>query len=68
MASPANNNGLEHLLDMGLFSDMEIKCRGSIFKVHRAILYGKSDFFRAACGGSFKVCSVFPKLILPGID
>ena len=43
------------LLETGQGADMTITCKGKTFKVHSAIVASRSDFFAAACWGSFKV-------------
>lgn len=37
------------------YFDLTITCGGKEFKVHRAVVCSQSDFFDAACKGSFKV-------------
>lgn len=40
------------------YSDLNICCAGRVFKVHRLEVCPKSEFFRKACDGRFKVCAV----------
>lgn len=54
MTLTAAQSNLE-LLKSGLFSDFTIECRGSEFKVHKAIICPCSDFFKAACNPNFEV-------------
>ncbi|KAL2041954.1 hypothetical protein N7G274_005142 [Stereocaulon virgatum] len=42
------------LLTSGKGSDLTITCRGSTFKVHKAIVCLRSEFFTAACWGCSK--------------
>lgn len=43
--SEADNN---RLLESGDYSDLKITCNGHEWKVHKALVYSKSEFFRAA--------------------
>ncbi|KAI8627889.1 BTB/POZ protein [Xylariaceae sp. FL1651] len=43
----------KELLDTGLFSDVTVTCGDSEWKLHRAILSTRSDWFRAALCGNF---------------
>ena len=48
------------------FSDLEIRCRGTTFKVHRCILSSQSEFFTAICRNGFKVSlSEKSRVIMP---
>lgn len=38
-----------------MYSDLTIKCRGSVFPVHKIIVCSRSVFFSKACSGGFKV-------------
>ena len=42
------------LFETGQGSDLTITCKGTIFKVHSAIIASQSKFFSAACWGNFK--------------
>lgn len=51
---------MQNLLDTGKYSDFTLVCNGHDetpveIAVHRAIICPQSDFFEAACGGSFLV-------------
>ncbi|KPI39608.1 uncharacterized protein AB675_3513 [Cyphellophora attinorum] len=54
-AMAANTAALASLFYNSDFSDVTIKCQAREWKLHRVILASKCDFFRAACGGQFKV-------------
>ena len=43
------------LLRTGQGSDLVVMCNGTTFKVHKAILASRSDFFKTACWGVFRV-------------
>ncbi|KAM0716714.1 hypothetical protein Q7P37_008159 [Cladosporium fusiforme] len=43
------------LLDTGLFSDFTVTCNGDIYKVHKAVLYAHSEYFRKMLQSTFKV-------------
>lgn len=50
------DNGLQNrLYSSEEYSDLLISCRGNEYHVHKAIVCTQSDFFAAACRGSFKV-------------
>ncbi|KAL6714131.1 hypothetical protein ACLMJK_008625 [Lecanora helva] len=42
------------LLTSGKGYDLTLKCRDQTFKVHKAIICSRSDFFSACCWGNFK--------------
>ncbi|KAI9665417.1 MAG: hypothetical protein M1831_001856 [Alyxoria varia] len=42
------------LLKSGDFSDLQIKCNGKTFKVHKAIVTPHSEYFKRICSSSFK--------------
>ncbi|KAI7237999.1 hypothetical protein KC330_g2867 [Hortaea werneckii] len=51
----ASNEALRKLLDTGEYSDLTIKCGLRTFKVHKAIVCARSEYFAAACKpGAFK--------------
>jgi hypothetical protein len=41
--------------DQAQYSDVSIKCRDKIFKVHRVIICNRCKFFQKACEGAFQV-------------
>ncbi|KAI7153323.1 hypothetical protein KC349_g8457 [Hortaea werneckii] len=45
----ASNEALRKLLDTGEYSDLTIKCGLRTFKVHKAIVCARSEYFAAAC-------------------
>jgi hypothetical protein len=45
-------------LETGEFSDLIIVCGNDRYRVHRLILGGRSNFFKVACNGNFKVMLV----------
>jgi hypothetical protein len=57
MAGTNPEDGMKLLLS-GLSSDFTIVCQGMPFKVHKAILYAGSQFFKAMLGGDWVVCIV----------
>ncbi|KAI7550828.1 hypothetical protein KC331_g2932 [Hortaea werneckii] len=51
----ASNEALQKLLDTGEYSDLTIKCGLRAFKVHKAIVCARSEYFAAASKpGAFK--------------
>ncbi|KAK3338099.1 hypothetical protein B0H65DRAFT_477731 [Neurospora tetraspora] len=47
-------SSLKGLYSSGEYSDLVISCGGRKYHVHRAIVCTQSEFFSAACRGSFK--------------
>lgn len=45
------------LLQSGTLADGTVNCQGRTWKVHRALLASRLNFFRAAFCGEFEVCS-----------
>ncbi|KAE9984456.1 hypothetical protein EG328_008755 [Venturia inaequalis] len=55
MTQPALTEGMPELLDSGEYSDMSVTCRQKVFKVHKAVVCTRSNFFRNAMkNGTFK--------------
>lgn len=50
----ANQN--RSLLKTSAFSDLTLTCHGREIKVHKNILYARSEYFRKMLLGPFKVC------------
>lgn len=48
-------SGFGELLRTGSYSDFKITCKGTEFKVHKAIVCSASDFFKTMCDSGFKV-------------
>lgn len=54
MTMPTNKGCILH--DIGVYSDLKIKCGTSAKDIHRSIVCTRSDFFGAACKpDAFKV-------------
>lgn len=49
------NSNDHRLLETGRFSDFTITCTDRTFKVHKAILYARSSYFRDLLTSDFKV-------------
>lgn len=45
------------LLQTGNFADGTVKCKDRTWKVHRALLASRLNFFKAAFYGPFAVCT-----------
>lgn len=50
--------GIADLLRTGNFSDLEVKCGGESFKVHRAVVCTRSTVMARQCSGGFMVSQV----------
>ncbi|RDI83877.1 hypothetical protein Vi05172_g6279 [Venturia inaequalis] len=55
MTQPTSLDGMAELLDSGEYSDMSVTCKQKVFKVHKAVVCTRSNFFRNAMkNGTFK--------------
>jgi BTB/POZ domain len=43
------------LFERGLFTDFTIRCQGHEWNVHKAIVCGRSGYFRRLCTSEFQV-------------
>ncbi|KAF5631134.1 amino acid transport gap1 [Fusarium tjaetaba] len=50
----AQSEALANLLQTGDYSDLTITCGKDQYRVHKAIICPRSNFFKAACDGKFK--------------
>ena len=48
--------GIGSLLRDPKYSDLEIRCEGRTYYVHRAIMCSRSQVLAKECDGDFKVC------------
>lgn len=48
-------NSLSNLFGSSKYSDLTIRCGSDLYKVHRAVICQRSDFFAVACDSGFKV-------------
>lgn len=55
MHQKAMTAGMHQMLSTGKYSDLTICCGPEEFKVHRTVVYPRSEFFAAICDGGFKV-------------
>ncbi|KAM3417088.1 hypothetical protein BST61_g8664 [Cercospora zeina] len=46
--------GVKELLDTGLYSDLTIECRGTLFRIHKLVLHTQSRYFKKLFAGGFK--------------
>ncbi|PNP79249.1 hypothetical protein FNYG_07325 [Fusarium nygamai] len=53
-AQNAQSEALANLLQTGDYSDLTITCGEDQYRVHKAIVCPRSNFFKAACDGKFK--------------
>lgn len=51
----SNSSAIGKLFLNGKYSDLIIRCQGTDFRVHRAIVCPQCPFFDAACSGGFRV-------------
>ena len=48
-------SGLSNIFGSSKYSDLTVCCGSDVYKVHRAVICPRSDFFAAACDSGFKV-------------
>ncbi|KAF5539801.1 amino acid transport gap1, partial [Fusarium phyllophilum] len=63
----AQSDALANLLKTGDYSDLTITCGKDQYRVHKAIICPRSNFFKAACDGKFKEAQT-GKVNLPDDD
>lgn len=51
---------MHRLFESGILADVEVKCGGHTWKLHKTILCTRSIWFKKALTGSFKVRSPWP--------
>ncbi|KAF5689982.1 amino acid transport gap1 [Fusarium denticulatum] len=66
-AQTAQSEALANLLKTGDYSDLTITCGKYQYRVHKAIICPRSNFFKAACDGKFKEAQT-GKVDLPDDD